>query len=119
MNIYLLFPPHWTPTMPHLALPVLTGWMRRQGYQVTQRDLNVETYDEILSHHHLHQALEQIRRRFGTSAVSAGSSGTSDLYGRPTPDRLAWAFKKGPRIAKQVEAAKATLRSPDFYNGAV
>jgi hypothetical protein len=119
MKIYLLFPPHWTPTMPHMALPVLTGWMRRHGHQVTQRDLNVEIYDEILTHRHQHQALEQIRRRFGTTAASAGSKGTSDAYGRPTPEQLAWALKKGPFVAKQVEAAKATLRSPEFYNGAV
>ncbi len=108
MKIYLLFPPHWTPTMPHMALPVLTGWMRRHGHQVNQRDLNVETYDEIFTHHHQRTALEQIRRRF------ASSSSTPDPYGRPTPERLAWALKQGPLIAKQVEEAKGTLRSPDF-----
>ena len=99
--------------MPHLALPVLTGWMRRHGHQVTQRDLNIETYDEILTQRHQRLALDQIRRRFGTSAA------TPDPYGRPAPDRLAWALKQGPLLAKQVEAAKATLRSPDFYNGEV
>ena len=99
--------------MPHMALPVLTGWMRQHGHQVTQRDLNVETYDEILTHRHQRLALDQIRRRFGPSAAS------SDAYGRPAPDRLAWALKQGPLLARQVEAAKATLRSPDFYNGEI
>jgi hypothetical protein len=113
MNIYLLFPPHWTPAMPHMALPVLTGWMRRHGHQVIQRDLNVETYDEILTRRHQRLAFDQIRRRFGASATAP------DLYGRPTPERLAWALKQGPLIAEQVEAAKAILRSPDFYNGEV
>ena len=130
MNIYLLFPPHWTPTMPHMALPVLTGWMRRHGHQVTQRDLNVETYDEILTHHHQHQALDQIRRRFGAPATPGAPAGAGetrfdantknpDPYRRPAPERLAWALKQGPQIAKQVESAKAILRSPDFYNGEV
>ncbi len=118
MKITLLFPPHWTPTMPHLALPVLTGWLRRHGHQVTQRDLNVETYDEILTHRHQRQALEQIARRFGDRHFGP-SVATPDSYGHPAPGQLAWALKQGPLLAKQVEAAKATLRSPDFYNGEV
>src|SRR5512147_1934066 len=118
MKIYLIFPPTWTPTMPHLALPVLTGWMRRHGHQVIQRDLNLETYDEIFTHRHQSQALEQIRTRF-VERRSGTSAASPDPYKSPAPARLDWALKHGPLLTKQVEAAKATLRSPDFYNGEV
>jgi anaerobic magnesium-protoporphyrin IX monomethyl ester cyclase len=108
MNITLLFPPHWTPAMPHLALPVLTGWLRRHGHRVTQRDLNVEAFDEILTHHHLVRALDQIRRRFGAPTLSVD---------RPSAEQVAWALEQGPQIARQIEQAKAVLRSPAFYDG--
>jgi anaerobic magnesium-protoporphyrin IX monomethyl ester cyclase len=41
MKIFLIFPPQWTPAMPHLALPALTGYLRSHGVQVIQRDLNL------------------------------------------------------------------------------
>ena len=28
MKVLLLFPPNWTPAMPHLALPTLTAYLR-------------------------------------------------------------------------------------------
>ena len=40
MKIVLLFPPNWTPSMPHLALPTLTAFLREEGIEVIQRDLN-------------------------------------------------------------------------------
>ncbi len=45
-KVMLLFPPNWTPTMPHLALPTLTAYLRQEGVAVLQRDLNVEVFDE-------------------------------------------------------------------------
>ena len=56
--------------MPHLALPVLTGFLRRHGHQVIQRDLNVEVFDEILTRRYLRRAVEQIRQRFGPGGNS-------------------------------------------------
>ena len=38
-KVMLLFPPNWTPTMPHLALPTLAAYMRQNGVDVIQRDL--------------------------------------------------------------------------------
>jgi hypothetical protein len=113
MKIYLLFPPHWTPTMPHLALPVLTGAMRRLGHTVIQRDLNVEVFDEILTRRYLRQAIKQVRTRFGP-----GVSQRILPYGRPSPEQVTWALETGSRLADQVENAKTILRSPAFYQGA-
>ena len=49
MKVMLLFPPNWTPTMPHLALPTLTAYLRANGVEAIQRDLNLEVFDEILT----------------------------------------------------------------------
>jgi len=112
MKIYLVFPPHWTPAMPHLALPVLTGFLRKHGYNVVQRDLNVEVFDEILTRRQLRHALERVRSRFGSGASAGGA-----VYGRPPAEQVQWALQQGPALADQVEAAKANLRSPQFFDG--
>ncbi len=114
MKIYLLFPPHWTPSMPHLALPVLTGFLRKHGHDVVQRDLNVEVFDEILTRRHLRQSVERVRSRFGPGSAAASAKGGP---GRPPADQVHWALQHGQTLADQVEAAKAGLRSSQFFEG--
>ena len=111
MNIHLIFPPHWTPAMPHLALPWLTGFLRQKGHTVTQRDLNIEVFDTILSTRHLRRSIQRVKRRFNSKY-----SNLLALSG-PAPDRVQWALKQGPVIAVKVEKAKSVLRSPQFYDG--
>jgi hypothetical protein len=64
MKALLVFPPHWTPAMPHLALPVLTAYLRSHGVHVIQRDLNLETYDTVLSQAYLDQVVELLYAQF-------------------------------------------------------
>ena len=103
-KVMLLFPPNWTPTMPHLALPTLAAYLRQNGVEVTQRDLNVEVFDEILSRRYLTATLARLRR------MEAG---------RINQDKLSWALQTGPRLAKQVERAKSGIRSSAFYDGPI
>ncbi len=42
MNYTLIFPPMWAPTQPYLSIPSLTAYLRKQGHNVTQNDLNIE-----------------------------------------------------------------------------
>ena len=59
--------------MPHLALPVLTACLRSHGIQVIQRDLNLETYDAVLSRAYLEQSIERLRaawQRHGSRRTS-------------------------------------------------
>ncbi len=100
----LLFPPNWTPTMPHLALPTLTAYLRQNRVAVIQRDLNVEVFDEILSRRYLNATLSRLRRMKG---------------GRASPERVRWALQAGPRLAKRVAQAKAAIRSRAFYDGPI
>ncbi len=107
MKVMLIFTPPWTPAMPHLALPVLASVLRSHGVEVIQRDLNLETYDTVLSRPYLEQSLERLRADY---ARGRGRSGT-------VPEKIEWAFAEGPRLAEQIEASKAVFRSPAFYDG--
>lgn len=91
--------------MPHLALPVLAAYLRAQGVQVIQRDLNLETFEAVLSRPYLEQAVERLR---------------ADFKGRRRNDRPAkirWALEQGAGLAGRVERAKTVFRSPAFYDG--
>jgi len=98
VKVMLFFPPNWTPSMPHLALPALTAYLRACGIEVIQRDLNAEVFDHVLTRDYLRRGLERLR----------------DVA---PPELLGWARREGPAIAARVEAAKATIKSPAFYDG--
>jgi anaerobic magnesium-protoporphyrin IX monomethyl ester cyclase len=90
MKVFLVFPPQWTPAMPHLALPVLTACLRSHGEQVIQRDLNVETYDAALSRAYLEQSIERLRAEF------------KPVRRRDLPGKIRWAFEQGAGLAARV-----------------
>jgi radical SAM superfamily enzyme YgiQ (UPF0313 family) len=112
MKVMLLFPPNWTPTMPHLALPTLTAYLRSHGVDVIQRDLNVELFDTILTRDYLKESLERLRTEYGSTATRR-----SARLRQPKPERIQWALRMGPQLAAQVEAAKRVLRSDAFFDG--
>ncbi len=104
MKVMLFFPPNWTPSMPHLALPTLAAYLRREGIEVIQRDLNAEVFDHILTHDHLRETMARLAR-------------LRPRAGGPPPEDVAWARANGERLAQAVEGAKATIRSSAFYDG--
>ncbi len=117
MKIMLLAPPNWTPTMPHLALPTLTAYLRQHGVDVIQRDLNLEVFDTILTRDYMRGVSSRLNRRFGSS--SNGHNGANGQNGgsTPPPERLQWARRVAPTLATQVERAKAVIRSERFFDG--
>jgi hypothetical protein len=107
MKVMLLFPPNWNPTMPHLALPTLTAFLRAHGIDVIQRDLNIEVFDQVLTRRHIDESLARLRRgerRHGPAAP---------------PELVGWALERGPQVAAQVELAKRTIRSESFFDGPI
>ncbi len=90
--------------MPHLALPTLTAYLRAHGVEVIQRDLNVEFFDALLTRATLNDVLASLRERL------AANSG-------PMAQSLRAALVDGPRLAAQVEGAKALFRSSAFFDG--
>lgn len=112
MKVMLVFPPQWTPAMPHLALPVLTSALRGHGVEVIQRDLNLETYETVLTRAYLEQTLERLNARY-----RGGSRPRGQRRERAVSERLRWSWEEGPRLAAQVEGAVSAFRSPAFYDG--
>ncbi|MCD6286405.1 MAG: hypothetical protein J7M39_10890, partial [Anaerolineae bacterium] len=101
MKILLAFPPHWAPVMPHLALPMLTAFLRSKGLDVVQRDLNVEVFDTILTRRYLEEALARL-----ASLPTRGRSPAADAI-----------IARGPQLAAEVESAKAVMRDSRFFDG--
>ena len=112
-RVCLLFPPNWTPTLPHLALPTLTAFLRQEGVEVMQRDLNIEVFDEVLTEDHLTNCIELVKNRFGSRASSRSQGPV------PSPQQVAWATQDGPHLAGQIEKAKDVIRSHAFYDGPI
>jgi hypothetical protein len=113
MKVMLVFPPNWTPTMPHLALPTLTAYLRANGVEVIQRDLNAEVFDEVLTRRYIDQAVAHLRHDYGPNAKKRP---IRRAY--PNRERVLWALQHGPQLAEKVQAAKRTIHSERFYDGA-
>ncbi|MFA5033004.1 MAG: radical SAM protein [bacterium] len=56
----LLFPPQWSPFIPYLSLPTLTGFLRHHGKDCKQDDLNVRFYHYVLRDEILDELKPQI-----------------------------------------------------------
>ncbi len=97
--------------MPYLALPALTAFLRTHGLEVIQRDLNLETYDTVLSRAYLEQALQRLHADFPKARPRRRARAL------PPPGKVEWAFEQGPTLAARIDAAKAVFRSPAFYDG--
>lgn len=112
MKVLLLFPPHWEPMMPHLALPSLTAYLRSNGVEVIQRDLNAETFDRLLSQQHLQAVLRQLRQQ----ARRLDHPHLSPALRQYKTQAAAWAEEHGKIIAEQIETAKSVVRSSRFFD---
>ena len=49
MKAFLANVPPWYPNQPYLSIPLLTGILRREGYKVYQRDINLAFFNTLLS----------------------------------------------------------------------
>ncbi len=93
--------------MPHLALPVITSFLRSHGVKVIQRDLNLETYDTVLSRAYLQQSIGRLHADYPRGRGR----------NRAIPEKIEWAFAEGSRLTGRIESAKNVFRSPAFYDG--
>lgn len=113
MKVMLLFPPNWTPSMPHLALPTLTAYLREHGVEVIQRDLNATTFDQILTREYVVDTLARLRDIYGADV----SRQPSNRRAIPKREQIQWALREGPSLANDVKRAKRVMRSEDFFDG--
>jgi anaerobic magnesium-protoporphyrin IX monomethyl ester cyclase len=112
VKVLLVFPPHWHPLMPHLALPALTAYLRSNGVEVIQCDLNVEIFDRVLSSAYLRATLRRLRKEEKRVPLK----GLDAPLQQANLELVAWAKREGQRIAADVDRAKAIMRSERFFD---
>ncbi|MEK7829093.1 MAG: B12-binding domain-containing radical SAM protein, partial [Deltaproteobacteria bacterium] len=107
MKTTLLFPPSWHPSQPYLSLPALTGFLRREGVDVIQRDINIEFLEVILNKDNQGDFLERI----GNRLTKRSFTGEKEDY-----SKLISALEEIPVVARTLDSAKAALRGEGFYD---
>ncbi|MBN1814483.1 MAG: radical SAM protein [Anaerolineae bacterium] len=98
--------------MPHLALPALTAYLRSNGVEVVQRDLNVEIFDRILSSTYLRATLRRLRKEEKRVPLK----GLDAPLQQANLELVAWAKREGQRIVSGIDQAKETMRSERFFD---
>jgi len=59
-SIMLLFAPHYSPLTSHPATAYLTGYLKENGFDVSQSDLGSRFYDYVLSPEYLKRCVEKL-----------------------------------------------------------
>ena len=115
MKISLLFPPSWHPSQPYLSLPCLTAFLDQAGItDKSQRDLNIELLDTILSRTYgleVYEKLVEKLRQLEDSREGETGPGSDEHYGR-----IVEALDRFPHLIDQIEPVKASLRGEEFYD---
>ena len=115
MKISLLFPPSWHPSQPYLSLPCLTAFLDQAGItDKSQRDLNIELLDTILSRAYgleVYERLVEKLKKLEHSRQGETGQGSDEHYGR-----IVEALDRFPHLIDQIEPAKASLRGEEFYD---
>jgi len=111
MKITMVFPPQWSLTQPYLSLPSLSAYLEQNGYPVEQRDLNIESYDLLLTPGYLKSAYQAVQKKFNRM----------DAKKYLLPSQLNeycihyLALYAGDEVIHGIEDAKKTLRDPEAF----
>ena len=115
MKISLLFPPSWHPSQPYLSLPCLMAFLDQAGISdKTQRDLNIEMLDTILTKTYgldVYEKLMDKVKQLEQSTEGETGPGSKEHYARVVD-----ALDKFPYLIDQIEPAKGSLRSEEFFD---
>ena len=111
MKTLFIFPAQWYPTQPYLSTPYLTAFLQDKGWQVSQRDFNIESYDNFLSAPLLRQAEEMMRQRQQSLKGRASLS----IKEKSHLDVLSMGLKFSDKIIDGVEEAKSVMRTPERF----
>ncbi|EYF04130.1 B12-binding domain-containing radical SAM protein [Chondromyces apiculatus] len=106
MKALLIFPPGWMQFGPYLALPLLKGYLAKQGISVDIRDMNIEFYDWLLTEQVVASMAPRLQARERRGQAALGSKSYA---------RLCKALLEIDEVATSVEAAKEALKTPARY----
>ncbi len=111
MKTLLIFPCQWYPSQPYLSTPYLTSYLRAKGWDVSQRDFNIESYDLFLSKPVLDEAVTRIDKKIDLIRAKSSLS----FKDKSLMDVLATGKKFSEQIISQVDQAKKVMRTPDLF----
>ncbi len=111
MKTLLIFPAQWYPTQPYLSTPYLTAYLRAKGWEVDQRDFNIESYDRFLSPQILRNSVNKMEKKVRQIREKSSFS----IKEKSLLDVLATGIKFGNTIIDKVEFAKKVMRSPELF----
>ncbi|MGH7230585.1 MAG: B12-binding domain-containing radical SAM protein, partial [Nitrospiraceae bacterium] len=115
MKVSLLFPPSWHPSQPYLSLPSLTGFLDQAGVKtVTQRDLNIEVLDAILTQTYGHEVYARLLDKI--KKLERDANGETGLNSQEHYTRVVESLDRFPYLIDRIEPAKDTLRGEAFYD---
>ena len=114
MRVALLAPPLGADAVhPYSALPVLTAFLKANGYHdVVQRDIGIESLDYFMSPEYLTKAEAEGAKKF--AKLNRQNSLTPDE--KRSYRTIGQALRNSRYIIDNIEKAKRTMRSEDFYN---
>ena len=115
MKILLLFPPDWLPSEPYLSLPALTSVLRPAGYEVIQKDINVEMYDLMFGEKFLRHVQGRIGIELKHLQVVADRNELTEEEVELKAQLESLTEERFVRLIDDVIEAKRILRHDDFY----
>jgi hypothetical protein len=123
MKVLLIFPPQWTPFAPPLTLPVLTGYMRDKGFEVIQKDSNVDFYNYILSK----EFIKKVKTHVDTFIERCNNMLGADNNPEILPEDSQFKYKVikemfkdlgpwWPELENNTERAVQILKTPEMFH---
>ncbi|MCP4669324.1 MAG: hypothetical protein GY849_23580, partial [Deltaproteobacteria bacterium] len=93
-RVLLVFPPVWTPVTPYLALPLLVGYLQKEGLSVKQVDASLDFFDKyLLKEETLFDLWDMIRRRNRDGEYAQASQKDTSLLHDLEANHGLWAEK--------------------------
>ena len=111
MKSLLIFPAQWYPTQPYLSTPYLCAYLKERGWDVSQRDFNIESYDNLLSPLLLEKAVTKMEDRLAALRDKKSFS----VKEKSLMDVLATGIKFAPTIISGVDDAKLVMRTASRF----
>lgn len=112
-NILLLFPPMFRPYQPYLSLPALSAFLKQEGHQAVQRDLNLGAFEYLLTKRQLRLAHLNIKEKFKKLSSRARLKKEEKKY----YSILTRVLFDAEEIIENIEAAKKEIRDKrSFYH---
>ncbi len=119
--------PQWYPVSPYLAGALLTGQLKKAGYEATTYDFNIDFFNDILTTDYIAKSLEEAEAFLqGDTVFMPDSSLSADINGKREKtlqmrreiieDYLSKNREKADYTVKNVEAAVDVFKSQAFYN---